>query len=200
MSTQTDTYTRILEAARDLIYASSYAEVGVQAICEKANVKKGSFYHFFPSKQELTLAVIDNYYEGFKDSIIREAFDNSLPPTERFKKLFELSIARQELIHEQTGHVLGCPFGNLATEMATSDEGIRCKIDGLFTKLQSYLRDTLQEAVDKGEMEPMDIEATAEAMFAYFEGVLMLAKTKNDPAVLHKLLPATAQIRIPLKH
>ena len=197
MSTQTDTYTRILEAARDLIYASSYADVGVQAICEKAKIKKGSFYHFFPSKHELTLAVIDNYYQDFKDSIIRQAFSAALSPTERFAKLFELTIARQEFIHEHTGHVLGCPFGNLATEMATSDEPIRCKIDGLFSRLQKYISDTLQEAVNNGEMEPMNIEATAEAMFAYFEGVLLLAKTKNDPAVLRKLLPATAQIRIP---
>ena len=200
MSTQTDTYTRILEAARELIYASSYAEVGVQAICDKANVKKGSFYHFFPSKQELTLAVIDSYYEGFKDSILREAFSSNLLPSKRFEKLFELSIARQQSIYEQTGHVLGCPFGNLATEMATSDESIRCKIDGLFGRLQHLLRDTLQEAIVNGEMEDLDVDATAEAMFAYFEGVMMLAKTKNDPAVLSKLLPATAQIRIPKTH
>ncbi len=196
MSTQPDTYTRILEAARDLIYASSYADVGVQAICEKAEVKKGSFYHFFPSKQELTLAVIDNYYEGLKDSILREAFSASLSPAERFQKLFELTIARQELIHQQTGHVLGCPFGNLATELATSDEAIRCKIEGLFGRLQELMRETLVEAVAREKIEDLDIDATAEGMFAYFEGVMLLAKTKNDPAVLRKLLPATAQLRI----
>jgi len=200
MTAQPDTYTRILEAARDLIYASSYADVGVQAICEKAKVKKGSFYHFFPSKQELTLAVIDNYYEGFKDSIIREAFNPALTPSERFSKLFELSIARQQSLYDQTGHVLGCPFGNLATEMATSDEIIRCKIDGLFTRLQVMIRETLQEAIDRNEMEDLDVDATAEAMFAYFEGLMLIAKTKNDPGVLRKLLPATAQIRIPKKH
>lgn len=200
MSSQADTYTRILEAARDLIYASSYADVGVQAICEKAEVKKGSFYHFFPSKQELTLAVIDSFFEGFKESIIREAFSSNLPPSKRFEKLFELSIARQQRIFEQTGHVLGCPFGNLATEMATSDEMIRCKIDGLFGRLQHLIRDTLQEAIANREIEELDVDATSEAMFAYFEGVMMLAKTKNDPAVLSKLLPATANIRIPKTH
>lgn len=200
MATQSDTYTRILEAARDLIYASSYAEVGVQAICQKAQVKKGSFYHYFTSKQELTIAVIDNFYEGFKDSIIREAFSAALSPGERFQKLFELTIARQEQIHEQTGHVLGCPFGNLATEMATSDEVIRTKIDGLFTRLQRLIRDTLQEAVERGELEDIDVDATAEAMFAYFEGLMILAKTRNDPGVLRKLLPATARIRIPKTH
>ena len=200
MSPQTDTYTRILEAARDLIHASSYADVGVQAICEKANVKKGSFYHFFPSKQDLTLAVIDEYYAGFKESIINEAFSSALPPIKRFEKFAELAIEMQTRIHKETGHVLGCPFGNLSTELATKDELIRKKIDGLFTVLQHLIRDTLQEAVDSGAMEPMDVSATAEAMFAYFEGLMLLAKSRNDPNVLRQLLPATAQIRIPSTH
>jgi len=54
MNAQLDTYDRILLAARELIHARSYAEVGVAAICDQAQVKKGSFYHFFPSKQALT--------------------------------------------------------------------------------------------------------------------------------------------------
>ncbi len=94
MSAQSDTRTRILEAARDLIYASSYADVGVQAICDRAGVKKGSFYHFFKSKQALTLAVIDHFFSDFRDSLIREAFDSDLPPPERFERLVALAIAR----------------------------------------------------------------------------------------------------------
>jgi len=89
MRTHTDTYQRILESARDLLHASSYADVGVQAICEKANVKKGSFYHFFPSKHDLTLAVIDTYFADFKESIIKDAFTSGLPPLERFARFFE---------------------------------------------------------------------------------------------------------------
>ena len=40
-----DTKQRLLDAAFALFYARSYADVGVQEICEKAGVKKGSFYH-----------------------------------------------------------------------------------------------------------------------------------------------------------
>lgn len=196
MSTQTDTYQRILESAKELIHASSYAEVGVQAICEKARIQKGSFYHFFPSKQDLTLAVIDTYYADFKESIIKEAFTSGLPPLERFGRFFELAIEMQTNIHKQTGHVLGCPFGNLATELATQDETIRKKIDYLFERLQAYIRDGLQEAMEAGDLPEIDVPATAQAIFAYFEGLMLVAKTSNDPGVLKKLLPAAAQILI----
>jgi TetR/AcrR family transcriptional repressor of nem operon len=95
-----------------------------------------------------------------------------------------------------TGHVLGCPFGNLASELATQDEAIRQKIDGIFGKLQKAFHQTLQEAMEAGDVPPLDVAATAQAMFAYFEGAMLLAKTHNDPELLRQLLPAMTQIRI----
>jgi TetR/AcrR family transcriptional repressor of nem operon len=196
MSAQPNTYLRILESAKELIYANSYADVGVAAICEKAGVKKGSFYHFFPSKQELTLAVIDAYYADFKNSIIKNSFTSDLPPMERFERLFELAFQMQNNLFQQTGHVLGCPFGNLATELATQDETIRKKIEQLFYHLQNIIRDTLKEAVENGDLESIDVDATAQAIFAYFEGIMLLAKTSNNPQLVQQLLPAAAQILI----
>ena len=55
-----DTRQRLLDTAEKLFYARSYEDVGVQEICREAGVKKGSFYHFFPSKRDLTLAILDD--------------------------------------------------------------------------------------------------------------------------------------------
>jgi TetR/AcrR family transcriptional repressor of nem operon len=196
MTTLPDTYQRILDSAKELMYASSYADVGVAAICNKAEVKKGSFYHFFPSKQELTLAVIDTYFVELKDGILDRAFDSALPPLERINKFIELAIDMQINIHQQTGHVFGCPFGNLAMELSTQDEKIRTKLDGQFKKFQILLRDTLQEAVANGDLESIDVDATAKAFLAFFEGSMLLAKTHNDPKLLRKLLPAAVQLQL----
>jgi len=196
MNTQPDTYQRILESARDLFYASSYADVGVAAICDKANVKKGSFYHYFPSKQDLTLAVLDTFYLEFKQSILDKAFDNAQPPAARLEKFIELVIEMQNQIHSQTGQVYGCPFGNLATELSTQDETIRLKLEKLFHKLQGLIRETLQAAVETGDIEISDPDMTAKAILAYFEGTMLLAKTNNDPEILRQLLPAAGKIRI----
>ena len=196
MNPPVDTYDRILNAARELIYARSYADVGVAAICEQAQVKKGSFYHFFPSKQELTLAVLDTYLVEMKQDLLDAALYSDLPPLARLHKLGELAYELQTHIKQSTGHILGCPFGNLASEMSTQDETIRQKIDTIFSKLQQGLQQTLVDAVASGDCPPLDIPATAQAMFAYFEGVMLLAKTHNDPDILRQLLPAMAQIRI----
>lgn len=197
MSTTTDTQQRIVDAARELIYARSYADVGVAEICEHAGVQKGSFYHFFPSKRDLTLAVLDVHYLTFKEHMLDRAFADDLPPLARLARFAKLMYEFQKQLKEDSGRVLGCPVGNLATELATHDEPIREKISGLFQRVQRHLRQVLKEASLAGEISDTHLDATAQAMFAYFEGVMMLAKTQNDPEVLRKLLPAIVQIRIP---
>lgn len=201
MSQTTDTQQRILDSARELIYARSYADVGVADICDHAGVKKGSFYHFFPSKRDLTLAVLDAYSLAMKQQLVEQAFRADIPPLARLSRFSELAYEFQKKLMEETGRVLGCPFGNLATELATQDEAIRSKIDGIFSGLQAQFRQILQEAAKMDELDKKtDTDATAQAMLAYFEGVVMLAKTRNDPEIMRQLLPAMAQIRIPRQH
>lgn len=57
-------------------------------------------------------------------------------------------------------------------------------------------RDTLQEAVDNGDIEKINVEKTALAMLAMFEGGMLLAKTQNNPKILRELLYAAAQLRL----
>ena len=200
MTPQTDTYDRIVQAARDLIYARSYADVGVAAICEQANVKKGSFYHFFPSKQELTLAVLDTFFTEMKTGLLEKAFRPELAPMERLEQLATLTYDFQSHMKTLTGHVLGCPFGNLASELATQDEAIRHKVAVIFAKMQSAFEETLQQAVARGDISAINVPDTAQAMLAYFEGTILVAKTRNEPELLRQLLPAMTQIRIPAQH
>lgn len=196
MTTTTDTQQKILNSARELIHLRSYSEVGVAAICDHAGVKKGSFYHFYPSKLDLTVAVLDSYYLEFKNHLIDKAFNDDIPPLARLKRMATMAYEFHKDLKKQTGRVLGCPFGNIATELSTQDETIRKKVKHIFNKLQSAIEHILQQAQQQGELEHIDTEATAAAMLAYFEGITMLAKTHNDPEVIRHLLPSMADIRI----
>ena len=196
MHPNVDTQQRILDSAKALIYSRSYADVGVADICEHAGVKKGSFYHFFPSKRDLTLAVLEKSYIEIKDHLLTQAFATDIPPIARLIRFGKLSYEFQRQMFSDTGHVIGCLFGNLASEMATQDESIRVKVVQIFSNLQGGLRLVLREAIAAGEVKDIDVGATAQAMLAYFEGVMLLAKSKNDVEILRQLLPAMAQIRI----
>jgi TetR/AcrR family transcriptional repressor of nem operon len=197
MNAISDTRQRILDSARELIYARSYTDVGVAAICEQAGVKKGSFYHFFPSKQELTLAVIDDLFVDFKERIYNDPSASDAPPLQRLRRFADRAYLRQREIVDQTGQTLGCPFGNLAAELSTQDGEIRRKVDIVFQRIERYFAAILTEAVETGEVGEIDIPATAQAMVAYAEGIMLMAKARNDPEIIRQLGPAMVDIRIP---
>lgn len=197
MKPVTDTQQRILDSARELIFSRSYADIGVAEICTHAGVKKGSFYHFFPSKRDLTLAVLDAYYLLLKEKIIDRAFDDDMSPLARLARFTELIYQFQAQVKTGTGHVMGCPFGNLSTELSTQEESIRAKIHHVFGKLQTQIRHVLQDGQLVGEIaNNVDVAATAKAMFAYFEGVMLLSKNQNDPELVRDLLPTITSIRV----
>lgn len=197
MPAYVDTQQRILDSARELIFSRSYAEVGVASICDHAAVKKGSFYHFYPSKQALTLAVVDAQFVDIKENLLDKAFAGDLPPLARLVRFSELTYQFQKHENKKKGHVLGCLFGNLSSEVATLDEDIRERIQRTFAKLQKAIRGVLEAAQQQGELpKNIDLNATSQAMLAYFEGVLLLAKNQNDPELIRLLLPAMAQIRL----
>jgi TetR/AcrR family transcriptional repressor of nem operon len=192
------TQQRILDAATDLMYAQSYAEVGIAAICEKAGVQKGSFYHFFKSKQELAMAVMEENFADYKAAILDRVFTGKHAPLDELREFIDQIYILQKDIQGHTGHVLGCPFGNLSLERSSQDEEIRLKLEHLFNRSKQHLRDTLQRGVDSydPELADIDVRATADAMYAYMEGVLLFSKTSNDPEVIRRLAPAMLAIRI----
>ena len=90
MAPTNSTKERILTSALDLIYARSYADVGVQEVCEQAGVKKGSFYHFFPSKRDLTLAALDRQWLNVKQNIFEPCFSAPGSPLKQIGHCFTL--------------------------------------------------------------------------------------------------------------
>jgi TetR/AcrR family transcriptional repressor of nem operon len=198
MNTVPDTRSRILAAAKSGFHSRSYANLGIQEICDSAGVQKGSFYHFFPSKRDLVLAVIDEFADDWANGFIAEAFDPALPPLERIDYLIDAAYFWQKSIKQVHGRMLGCIFGNLALEVSTQDDILRAKLLAIFAAAKSRFKETLDQAVTAGTLAPLDTGLTAEAMLAYLEGVILLAKSQNDPELIYRLGPAIKSLRVEL--
>ncbi len=198
MNTVVDTRERILTTARELFHGRSYADVGIKEICDLAKVQKGSFYHFFPSKQDLAMAVIDDMAEDWAHGFVAEAFDRNLPPMERLDYMIDAAYYWQKAAKDIEGRMPGCLFGNLALEVSTRDEVLRAKLNAVFQKASSQFHETLDEAIEQGQIAPLDAQATSQAMLAFLEGIILLAKTRNDPEVIRTLGPAIKTLRVEL--
>lgn len=188
MGRPSDAKQRLIEAAKQVIFTHSYEGVSVDELCAVAGVNKSSFYHFFSSKQELVLAAIDSQWQWFEQVVLAPTFTAHLPPQEQILHFFDLTLERQREQKQTTGHMRGCPAGNLTLEMSTQDELIRARVEQFFQQWLEYFERMLREAKEQGIVPAtLDTVTTAQALLAYFEGVMLLAKGRNDPSLLATL-------------
>jgi TetR/AcrR family transcriptional repressor of nem operon len=186
---------RLIDAAYELIYTRGYVGVGVADICARAGVLKGSFYHFFPSKQALALAAVDAYWDRQRDQWTRLVRDDERPPLRRLRELLAANVAAQVLDKKATGSVRGCMLGNLALEVSGQDEPVQARIDEVFAEQIRLVHGVLVAAADAGVVGPeFATLATARAVVAQLEGLVLFAKLTNDPAVFDDLWPLTLRL------
>ncbi len=195
MGRPSDARQRLIEAARNVIYAHSYEAVSVDELCAAAAVNKSSFYHFFSSKQDLVLVALESQWQWFEETILKPTFAESLPPQERIVQFFDLILKQQQAQKQNDGYIRGCPLGNLTLEMSTQDELIRVRVEQIFRTWLSYFEQMLRDAQAQGIVPAtLNTAITAQALLAYFEGVVLLAKGRNDPALIATLRAGTLSL------
>jgi TetR/AcrR family transcriptional repressor of nem operon len=184
---------RLLQVAFELIWQQSYGSVSVDHICKRANVKKGSFYYFFPSKSDLAVAAYEEHWQQCRPNYDR-TFSPLVPPLERLENYCRDVYENQREKCEKTGCVLGCPFASLGAELSTQDEKIRHKAQEMFDRLCKYIENALRDAHKDGLIEDGDFAAKSRAIFCFVVGMLLQAKVRNDPEVLRHLSPNIMQM------
>lgn len=183
---------RLVAAACQLMLNRGYSSIGVAEICARADVRKGSFYHFFESKQALTIEAIDVHWRDQRATWVA-VLGAEEPAFTRLERLIRAQAAVQREAKETTAAVNGCLFGNLALELSTQDQAVQAHLDQVFNEQIELVQGTLEQAVADGTI-PVDraSRGTARAVVAQLEGMVMFAKLANDPDLLDDLWPQIA--------
>ena len=174
-----------MSAAR-LFLERSYQAVGVDELCKAADVRKGSFYHYFSSKSDLAKAVVDLHADAFRRRL------SGAPAATPAQKLHAIpdAIGRiQSAFEKEFGRAVGCPFGNFAAELSTSDDDLRAHLARTMGAMETHMAVACREAAAAGALrEGTDPDRLAHALLAQYQGIILLAKL-NDSGVAH-LAPA----------
>ena len=179
MKQESESKRKLLEAAMEMIWESSYGSVSVDDICTKAGVNKGSFYYAFKSKSDLAVAAFERYWEN-KRPLMDKIFSSQIPPLERLDSYCQLIIKDQKAKYQSFGKVLGCPFCSVGSELSTQDEKIRLKAEQMSARLMKYLESLVRDLAATGLIEARDTAELAREIYAYITGVLQQAKIENN--------------------
>jgi TetR/AcrR family transcriptional repressor of nem operon len=170
---------RLMEAAMDLIWLNGYGAASVDAICEQAGAKKGSFYYFFKSKSDLAAAALEADWNK-KRSQMDSIFSPTVPPLERLDRYFDFVHQNLTKVRERCGAILGCPYVSVGSEVSTQDQVVREAIDRIMDRKLQFFVSAVRDAAAQGLIETADPVAKAQALFSSYQGTIAQARIQND--------------------
>jgi TetR/AcrR family transcriptional repressor of nem operon len=163
---------RLIAAAMQLFWEKGYTTTSVADIVRAAGAHSGSLYHFFPTKQDLLVAVLERYLDGIHPMLLEPAWRGVDDPIERVFAL--LAAYRERLVG--TDCFYGCPIGSLALELHEPDPPVREKLAANFDAWTRAIEACLHEARDRL---PADVNRRELAQFVLttMEGGVMQSRT-----------------------
>ena len=167
-------------AVRDLILERGYGGASVEAICARAEVSKGSFFHHFKSKEDAAIATLDAFMENMANLGEESGFRNHEDPGERLRAYLDFMGGVLELPNAPRG----CLLGALALELSETYPEVRAKATAYFERWSGMIAELIREAL--GDEEFDRAVELANHLVATMEGALLLAKTRQDPSIVRR--------------
>ncbi len=186
MGRASDAKQKLMDAVTELIWHGSYGSTTIDHICEKAGVKKGSFYYFFDSKSELAAEALAATWQQKKPEL-DAIFSPTVPPLERLRKFCERGFETQKELKCQCGCVLGCPLFTLGSEVCNQEVKLHKAIKEILNHYHTYIESAIRDAHTQGLIYAPDAAAKARMLFAYSEGLMTQARILNDVEVLREM-------------
>lgn len=180
--TVTDSRQRILDAATELFLGGSYHVVGIAEICDRADVNRGTFYHFFPSKIALLLEVLERYV-GAVVAEYDSISSSSETPQQKMHRIFMIPRRWNEDWKAEHGIASGCLIGNVCLELASREPAVREKTDWAFKTLSKGLEPIVAELLANPNCTPAELSVSAQTVMGLMQGAQVIAKSRNDPAL-----------------
>jgi TetR/AcrR family transcriptional repressor of nem operon len=178
----------LLEIGLQQLRATGYTATGVKEVLDLAQVPKGSFYHYFPSKEAFVGELFERYATGEGERAQRLLGDGSLSPVRRLRTYFEELIS----VYGQPGEAAGCLIGAMSLEIADHIPKLQAQLRSMYAGWQEGIADVLRQAVKVGELaNSTKPDALAEFILNSYEGALVRMKAEQSSSPLKNFMHFT---------
>ena len=183
-----DTRQQILDTAKDIILAKGFSAAGLNEILSAAGVPKGSFYHYFTSKEQFGDALLENYFDDYLQMLEHLLKDDGSSNSSRLLKFFQTWLDTQS----SDATTDKCLIVKLSAEVTDLSEAMRITLKNGTDSVIARLTNCVQEGIRKGEF-PANLDAntvTAEIYYMWV-GATLLTKVGRTRAALECAMNAT---------
>ncbi|MBC7404544.1 MAG: TetR/AcrR family transcriptional regulator [Cytophaga sp.] len=186
-----DTRERILSIGQNLVSGRGFSALGLSEILAKAEVPKGSFYHYFQSKEGFGVALLERYFDTYLAHASALLNDESIPVTSRLLTYFSN--------WKQVAAGCECPdmclAVKLAAEVADLSEPMRLALANGMQRITVQIANTISNAQAKKQF-PADINAVqlAESLYGMWVGASLLTKVSRSMTSMDLAFKQTKQM------
>jgi TetR/AcrR family transcriptional repressor of nem operon len=164
---EADTRERILQAGAELVGAKGFNGCGLSEILARAEVPKGSFYHYFASKEDFGVALIERARDEYLDSLREHLTDRRRSAVGRLRSIFE--DTRNECA--RTGPTVECLIPKLALETATLSAPVHAAVKCSYEQWSAIIAQVIREGQAAGEIDlAHDPDRLARVLVMLWEG------------------------------
>ncbi|MEV5753663.1 TetR/AcrR family transcriptional regulator [Actinoallomurus sp. NPDC052308] len=190
-ATKMETRQSLLDAARRIVAAKGYAAVGINEILAAAGVPKGSFYHYFSSKDAFGEAMMKSYFDDYLATMDGIVADKDKRSAERLMRYWQNFYDTQVVDNCQGG----CLVVKLGAEIADLSEVMRVATKTGTTAIVDRVEQMITDGVADGSVSVDDSpRTTAEALYSLWLGASMMAKIHRSPEHLDRAMTVTRQV------
>lgn len=187
----TDTRRGILDAAQRIMAHKGYAAVGINEVLAEAGVPKGSFYHYFSSKDAFGEAMMKDYFQEYLADLDRVLGRSGRSAAERLMAYWQQWRETQSL-DECHGRCLAVKLG---AEVADLSEAMRLALKDGTTAIVDRLERTIDEGLRDGSLTIAgEARAMAEVLYDLWLGASVMAKIHRSTAPLDTTMAATRRL------
>jgi TetR/AcrR family transcriptional repressor of nem operon len=189
--TATDVRQNILDIAKPIVLAKSFSAVGLNEILAAAGIPKGSFYHYFGSKESFGEALLESYFTDYLDHLEDLLVRRRGTPADRLMSFWKDWLQTQGNGDPQAK----CLAVKLGAEVSDLSEPMRAALQRGTERIVDRLVGCIAEGLADGSLVGVaDARHTAATLYELWLGATLLAKIRRDGRPLETAMAATRQL------
>ncbi|MDX5593871.1 TetR/AcrR family transcriptional regulator [Pseudovibrio sp. SPO723] len=168
---------KIFDAAEQLILAKSFNGIGLSEILKASHIPKGSFYHYFASKEDFGARLIEHYAAQKGPQVHKQLFEAGGTARDRV-----LGIIKAEMEKTKSASFrISCLVVKLSGEIATTSEPMRTALEEASASWIKKYADVVRQGHLDGSMpSALDPDATGQVIHLGLSGAMMQASIQNS--------------------
>lgn len=189
--TDIDTREHILVTGEQLCLHRGFTGMGLSELLKTAEVPKGSFYHYFPSKEAFGACMLEHHYAGYHARLETHFRQGPGNCRDRLLAFFQYALDQ----YRQQGTISGCLTVKLSAEVCDLSEPMRTEMDKGAGRIIALLAQTLEHGVQEnslrfsGEAYPL-----AQVLYSLWLGANLQAKMSRSTTPLESALAHVSNV------